>query len=70
MKSFIGPLFLFAISASCFIAFKLIGTEIDAAGFLQEPFYLLPVGYSFLLFALIAMSVEIIKQLKARRCRL
>lgn len=33
----------------CFVAFNLIGSTVDASGLVNEPFFLIPVGY--LLFA-------------------
>lgn len=35
-------------SVICFGTFSLIGSSVDAQGFLQEPFFLIPTGYFFL----------------------
>ena len=29
----------------CFVLFYLIGTEVDENGYVNEPFYLLPIGF-------------------------
>jgi len=42
-------LYLFMISAICFLLFHAIGAEIDEKGLLKEPFALLPLGYFFFL---------------------
>ncbi|MDA9373488.1 DUF3955 domain-containing protein [Flavobacteriaceae bacterium] len=41
------PLILFLISLSCYLLFFLIGSEIDENGYLDEPFFLLPLGALF-----------------------
>jgi len=41
------PLILFLISLSCYLLFFLIGSEIDENGYLDEPFFLLPLGAFF-----------------------
>lgn len=34
-----------ALSAACFTSFRLIGSHVDAEGFLHEPFALIPLGW-------------------------
>ena len=41
------PIILFLISISCYLLFFLIGSKIDENGYLDEPFFLLPVGALF-----------------------
>jgi hypothetical protein len=43
------PLILFIISLSCYVLFFIIGSEIDENGYLNEPFFLLPLGALFFL---------------------
>lgn len=33
------------VGLACLLAFRLIGSSVDPAGFVQEPFGLLPIGY-------------------------
>ena len=33
------------VGLACLLAFRLIGSSVDPAGFFQEPFGLLPIGY-------------------------
>lgn len=46
-KLSLGSLILIIMGVSCFIAFKLMGSEVDSQGVLQEPFFLLPIGSLF-----------------------
>lgn len=47
MTTTIGALLILA-GLGCFVAFNLLGTTVDAQGFLHEPFALLPLGYLLL----------------------
>lgn len=51
----IGALLILA-GLGCFVAFNLLGTTVDAQGFLHEPFALLPLGY-LLLFTGMVLSL-------------
>ena len=42
-----GALLILA-GLGCFVAFNLLGSTLDAQGFLHEPFALLPLGYLLL----------------------
>ncbi|AUZ81046.1 DUF3955 domain-containing protein [Aeromonas caviae] len=50
-----GALLILA-GLGCFLAFNLLGSTLDAQGFLHEPFALLPLGY-LLLFTGMALSL-------------
>ena len=43
------PLILFSISLFCYFLFFIIGSEVDENGYLNEPFFLLPLGALFFL---------------------
>jgi len=36
-------------SAVCWVAYRIIGAEVDAQGILQEPFALIPMGFVLLI---------------------
>ena len=38
-------LFLIAVAFGCAVAYELIGSHVDADGWLREPFALIPVGW-------------------------
>lgn len=48
------PLFL---GAFCFILFNIIGSEVAPDGTLQEPFFLIPIGYLFLFSGVVSLLV-------------
>lgn len=48
----------------CFILFKLIGSTMDSAGILHEPFFLVPIGYLFLLMGMISTVVYLVRRSK------
>jgi len=41
------PLILFIISLSCYVLFFIIGSDVDENGYLNEAFFLLPLGALF-----------------------
>lgn len=55
MSAFLKGALLVSILAcvSCFAAFSMIGSTVDANGILHEPFGLIPIGYLFALLAVI-----------------
>ncbi len=48
---------------SCAAAYRLIGSSIDADGFLREPFFLIPVGYMLFLVGLVGAAFFAIRYL-------
>lgn len=52
----------FGFSIVLFLLFSLSPSTIDEQGFLQEPFYLLLLGYGFLFIGVITLMVEWIKK--------
>ena len=56
MTTTIGALLILA-GLGCFVAFNLLGTTVDAQGFLHEPIALLPLGY-LLLFTGMVLSLR------------
>lgn len=47
-----------------FLLFMLIGITVDSNGYLQEPFFLVPIGYLFLLVGLIGGVIYLIRRFK------
>lgn len=55
---------LLTIGAICFLAKALIGQpEVDSNGMLQEPFFLIPIGYLFLLSGVIGLLIVLTKKI-------
>lgn len=57
MKKFIYTI-PFILGVCCFIAFGIMGSTIDANGFIHEPFFLIPVGYLFFFIGLISLAIK------------
>lgn len=47
-----------------FLLFRLIGSTVDSNGYLQEPFFLVPTGYLFLLVGLIDGVIYLVQRFK------
>lgn len=47
-----------------FLLFRLIGSTVDSSGYLQEPFFLVPIGYLFLLVGLIDGVIYLVQRFK------
>jgi hypothetical protein len=45
MKSLYTSIAIIFMGLACWLAYNLIGSTVDADGFLQEPFALIPTGY-------------------------
>lgn len=55
---------LLTIGAICFLAKTLFGRpEIDSNGMLHEPFFLIPIGYLFLVSGVIGLLIVLIKKI-------
>ncbi|MBY4677413.1 DUF3955 domain-containing protein [Marinobacterium arenosum] len=65
-------LLFLAVGLGCLVAFQLTGSTIDADGYLQEPFALLPVGWFCLVtgfaFALASLSRSLWRRWSRRSC--
>ena len=48
----------------CFGLFYLIGSEVDENGYLNEPFYLLPIGFIFICLSMVLYIVFAITKKK------
>ncbi|MGS4934032.1 DUF3955 domain-containing protein, partial [Aeromonas sp. 25-281] len=59
----IGALLILA-GLGCFVAFNLLGSTLDAQGFLHEPFALLPLGYLLLFTGMQGEIVNILLKIK------
>jgi hypothetical protein len=54
MKHYIVPLSFFLLAVGCILLFNLIGSEVTAEGILQEPFFLIPLAWFFLLLSVVS----------------
>ncbi|HIY92989.1 DUF3955 domain-containing protein [Companilactobacillus sp. HBUAS56275] len=50
----------------CFVLFNMIGSTLDGNGVLHEPFFLVPIGYLFLLMGLISGFIYLFRKLRKR----
>jgi hypothetical protein len=57
---------LLGLGLACLVAFRLIGSEVDADGVLREPFALIPIGWFSISLGLILAAVYAVGQLTAR----
>ena len=57
-------LFLIAVALGCAVAYELIGSHVDADGWLREPFALIPIGW---LSGLAGVSLVVLGLLLRRR---
>lgn len=53
MKKYLLALILFIVGIGCFVTFNIIGSEVAPDGTLQEPFFLLPMGFLFVVIGII-----------------
>lgn len=55
----IATVILFVLGGACFLSAALIGSSLDSNGVLQEPFFLIPIGYLLLFGGLIVLLVNL-----------
>ena len=48
---------LLVIGIICFVSFKIIGSEVDENGFINEPFALLPIGFIYICLSMVLFIV-------------
>jgi hypothetical protein len=63
MKKYLTPSILIVLSIGCLIAYKLIGSSIDANWILIEPFGLIPIGYLLLFVWIVWTIILFVKKL-------
>ena len=61
----IGALLILA-GLGCFLAFNLLGSTLDAQGFLHEPFALLPLGYLLLFIGMVLSLRPLLRRALAK----
>ncbi len=61
----IGALLILA-GLGCFVAFNLLGSTLDAQGFLHEPFALLPLGYLLLFTGMVLTVIPLLRKGRTR----
>lgn len=64
MKKYITWVALLAIGIICFVVKWIIWSSVDANGTLHEPFWLIPIGYLFILLGIIFLIVAVMRWLK------
>ncbi|MDF2275793.1 DUF3955 domain-containing protein [Aeromonas caviae] len=65
MTTTIGALLILA-GLGCFLAFNLLGSTLDAQGFLHEPFALLPLGYLLLFTGMVLTVIPLLRKGRTR----
>lgn len=60
MKKYTLPLLPIILGALSFLTFNLIGSRVAADGTLQEPFFLIPIGFMFLFIGIIWTTLRFI----------
>lgn len=60
MKKYTLPLLPIILGALSFLTFNLIGSRVAADGTLQEPFFLIPIGFMFLFIGIIWTALRFI----------
>jgi len=49
------------ISFVCFMSFNILPTTIDDNGIIQEPFFLIPMGWLFAFFFMLILGIKFLK---------
>ena len=60
MKKYLLNLIPFILTALCFVAYNLIGSEVLPDGTLSEPFFLIPISWFFFLIGVAWLIINII----------
>lgn len=60
MKKYALPLLPIILAALSFLTFNLIGSRVAIDGTLQEPFFLIPIGFMFLFIGIIWTALRFI----------
>ncbi|EES48155.1 DUF3955 domain-containing protein [Clostridium botulinum] len=58
MKKYILSMIPFVLAMGCVIAYNIIGSEVAADGTLIEPFFLIPIGYIFVLVSMVSLIIS------------
>jgi len=62
VKKYILAFIPFILGVGCLVSFNAIGSKVAVDGTLVEPFYLLPMGYTFLTISIIGFVVSKLKK--------
>ncbi|WP_455542213.1 DUF3955 domain-containing protein [Intestinibacter sp.] len=65
MKKYL-TLFPFLVTIGCAIAYNIIGCRVLADGILDEPFFLVPIGWFFFFIGILTVLIQLIIYLKRR----
>ena len=52
----------FSISILCFLGFSIANSYVDTEGILEAPFFLIPLGFGFLLIGIIMLVINLIRR--------
>lgn len=66
MKKYTLPLLPIFLGVLSFLTFNLIGSRVAADGTLQEPFFLIPIGFMFIFMGIIWTGFRLIMNKKQR----
>ena len=58
MKKYILSMIPLILAMGCVIAYNIIGSEVAADGTLIEPFFLIPIGYIFVLVSMVSLIIS------------
>ncbi|WP_252214914.1 MULTISPECIES: DUF3955 domain-containing protein [unclassified Clostridium] len=58
MKKYILSIIPFVLAMGCVIAYNIIGSEVAPDGTLIEPFFLIPIGYIFVLISIVSLIIS------------
>jgi len=63
IKKYRWALVFLSLGILCSLSYNLIGSSIDESGFLIEPFFLIPIGWFFIFFAILNILFVVIKNI-------
>ncbi|WP_102401204.1 DUF3955 domain-containing protein [Haloimpatiens massiliensis] len=63
MKKYLLSLISFIIAISCIVAYNIIGSKIAPDGTLIEPFFLIPIGWLFIIIGIVSALIIFITSL-------
>lgn len=67
MRRYLFSLISFIIGIGCMVTFNIIGSKIESDGRLVEPFFLIPIGFLFVILGIIS-AIVLTLFYKNRKC--
>jgi hypothetical protein len=62
----IWPLYFTCIGFACLLLFKLLGSYVDSQGIIHEAFFLIPIGFIFIVVGLMVLLFRLIRRCAKR----